>query len=57
MTAHDRPGAPGGVLLVRSSRLPGWALPVAGGILVTVTVVLWYTAALWYFHGFRLPGF
>lgn len=45
------------VLLVRSRRLPGWALPVAGGILVTVAVVLWYTAALWYFHGFRLPGF
>jgi uncharacterized protein DUF6529 len=45
------------VLLVRSRRLPGWALPVAGGILVTVAVVLWYTAALWYFLGFRLPGF
>jgi hypothetical protein len=45
------------VLLVRSRRLPGWALPVAGGILVTVAAVLWYTAALWYFHGFRLPGF
>jgi Family of unknown function (DUF6529) len=45
------------VLLVRSRRLPGWALPVAGGILVTLAVVLWYTAALWYFHGFALPGF
>jgi hypothetical protein len=45
------------VLLVRSRRLPGWALPVAGGILVTLAVVLWYSAALWYFHGFTLPGF
>jgi hypothetical protein len=45
------------VLLVRSRRLPGWALPVAGGILVTLAVVLWYSAALWYFHGFALPGF
>ena len=43
------------ILLVRSRRLPGWALPVAGGMLVTVVVVLWYTAALWYFSGFRLP--
>lgn len=43
------------VLLVRSRRLPGWALPVAGGTLVTIIVVLWYTAALWYFHGFTLP--
>ena len=42
------------ILLVRSKRLPGWALPVAGGTLVTVVVVLWYTAALWYFNGFRL---
>jgi hypothetical protein len=43
------------VLLVRSRRLPGWVLPVAGGTLVTVVIVLWYTAALWYFNGFRLP--
>ncbi|HEV3290848.1 MAG TPA: DUF6529 family protein [Streptosporangiaceae bacterium] len=44
------------ILLVRSRRLPGWVLPVAGGTLVVVVAVLWYTAALWYFHGFRLPG-
>ncbi len=44
------------ILLVRSRRLPGWVLPVAGGTLAVVIAVLWYTAALWYFHGFRLPG-
>jgi hypothetical protein len=44
------------VLLVRSSRLPDWALPVAGGTLVTLVAVLWYTSALWYFNGFQLPG-
>lgn len=44
------------VLLVRSRRLPGWALPVAGGTLVVVVIAAWYTAALWYFHGFSLPG-
>jgi hypothetical protein len=48
---HSRPK----ILLVRSRRLPGWALAVAGGTLATVVVVLWYTAALWYFNGFRPP--
>jgi len=43
------------VLIVRSRRLPRWALPVAGGLLLTLIVVLWYSAALWYFAGFRLP--
>jgi hypothetical protein len=42
-------------LLVQSGRLPRWVLPVAGGTLVTIVVMLWYTAALWYFHGFQLP--
>lgn len=43
------------VLIVQSRRMPGWALPVAGGLLVTLIVVMWYSSALWYFHGFRLP--
>ena len=43
------------VLLVQSKRLPGWILPVMGGTLVVVVVVLWYTAALWYFNGLSLP--
>ena len=43
------------VLIVRSRRLPSWALPVAGGLLVTLIVVLWYSAALWYFAGSHLP--
>lgn len=44
------------VLLVRSRRLPGWALPVAGGLLVATVAVLWYAAALWYFNGYHVPG-
>jgi hypothetical protein len=44
------------VLLVHSKRLPGWALPVAGGTLAVVVGVLWYTSALWYYNGFQLPG-
>lgn len=43
------------VLLVHSRRLPGWALPVAGGTLAIVLGVLWYTSALWYYHGYQLP--
>jgi hypothetical protein len=44
------------VLLVQSRRLPGWALPVAGGLLAVLVVVLWYSSALWYYNGFSLPG-
>jgi len=43
------------VLLVQSKRLPGWALPVAGGILAILIGVLWYSSALWYYNGFQLP--
>jgi Family of unknown function (DUF6529) len=45
------------VLLVQTRRLPGWALAVAGGTIAVVIVVLWYTAALWYYNGFELPHF
>jgi len=44
------------VVLVHSRRLPGWALPAAGGALAILVGVLWYTSALWYYNGFRLPG-
>jgi hypothetical protein len=43
------------ILVVRSRRLPGWALPVAGALVATVLTTLWYTSALWYFNDFRLP--
>jgi Family of unknown function (DUF6529) len=43
------------VLMVRSPRLPRWSVPVAGGLLVALIAVLWYSAALWYFAGSRLP--
>ena len=44
------------ILLVRSRRMPGWVLPVAGGVLVTIVGVLWYSSALWFFNGYHLPG-
>ena len=43
------------VLVVRSRTLPGWALPAAGGIVVTAVVVLWYSSALWYFNDHSVP--
>ena len=45
----------GKVVLVHSRRLPGWALPLAGGTLAIVIGVLWYTSALWYYNGYQLP--
>ena len=44
------------VLLVQSRRLPGWALPAAGGLLAFLIAILWYTSALWYYNGYQLPG-
>ena len=43
------------VTVVRSRRLPGWALPLAGGTLFVTVALLWYTSALWKFNGFKLP--
>jgi uncharacterized protein DUF6529 len=41
---------------VRTRRLPRWALPLMGGALFTVLVVVWATSALWFFRtqGFRI---
>ncbi|GAA0654491.1 DUF6529 family protein [Kitasatospora atroaurantiaca] len=44
------------VIVVRHRRLPGWALPVAGGVLVCAIALLWYTAALWFLNGYQAPG-
>ena len=43
------------LVIVRSRRLPGWALPLAGGTLVALVAVLWYSSALWYFKDYSLP--
>jgi hypothetical protein len=37
------------VILVRSGRLPGWALPVAGGLLFAILAGLWLTSSLYLF--------
>ena len=38
------------ILLVRSKGFPGWALPLAGGVLFSILAGLWLTSAFWFFH-------
>ncbi|MFJ8589570.1 DUF6529 family protein [Streptomyces sp. NPDC093595] len=37
------------MLSLRSKRLPGWTVPLLGGLVFTVFVVLWTTSAGWFF--------
>lgn len=39
------------VIMVRSSRFPGWALPAAGGLLFSILLGLWLTSALVFLSG------
>ncbi len=34
-----------------------WALPVAGGTVFTVLVVIWLTSSFWFFTSIEFPGF
>ncbi len=45
------------VLAVRSTRLPGLALPVLGGLVFTLLTGLWLTSSLWFFHHTSFPNF
>jgi Family of unknown function (DUF6529) len=44
------------VLVVRLRDLPGWALPLAGGLVFTGLVTAWLTSAFWFFdtQGFQV---
>ncbi|MGE7438876.1 DUF6529 family protein [Kitasatospora sp. NPDC001175] len=44
------------VIVVRHRRWPGWALPLAGGTLVTAIALIWYAAPFWYLNGLQAPG-
>ena len=44
------------VVAVRSRRAPGWFLPLAGGLLFTLLVVVVLTSALWYVGDKGWPG-
>jgi hypothetical protein len=42
------------VLVVEMRRMPRWALPVVGGVVFTLLVLVWSTSALWFL---RTQGF
>ncbi|WP_405059059.1 DUF6529 family protein [Kribbella sp. NBC_01505] len=37
------------MLTLRAKSMPGWSLPITGGLLFALLVTVWVTAALWYF--------
>ena len=45
------------VLIVRSKRLPGVALPIAGGLMFATLVVVWLTSGLWFARENGFPSF
>lgn len=40
------------VLLVRANGFPGWALPIAGGLLFSILLGLWLTSGFWFLSTF-----
>ncbi len=44
------------MLVLRSTRVPSWSIPVIGALLVAVLTVLWLTSSLWYFSNVGFPG-
>jgi hypothetical protein len=43
------------MLALRLRALPGWTLPVLGGLVFAVFITLWLTSALWFFTRSGLP--
>ncbi len=37
------------MLVLSRKGMPGWALPLLGGLVFTSLVVLWLTSSLWFF--------
>ena len=44
------------LLSLRTTRLPGWAIPVVGATLVTTLVGVWLTSAFWFFTTVEFPA-
>ncbi len=44
------------VLIVRSRRMPAWALPLVGGAVFSALTVVWLTSSLWFFTTVKFPG-
>jgi hypothetical protein len=45
------------MVIVRSSNLPDFALPLAGGVVFATLVGIWLTSALWFFGNQGFPRF
>jgi hypothetical protein len=45
------------MLTLRMNRLPGWALPLFGGLTFTVLIAIWFTSAFWFFQTVGFPEF
>lgn len=45
------------MLALRMRALPGWTLPVVGGLVLASLVVAWFSSALWYFTRSGAPLF
>ena len=43
------------MLSLRLKGLPGWTLPVLGGLLAALLTVVWFSSAFWYFTQPGLP--
>jgi hypothetical protein len=38
------------MLALPRGNLPGWAIPVLGGLLFAALIALWLSSSLWYFN-------
>jgi heme/copper-type cytochrome/quinol oxidase subunit 4 len=45
------------MLVLQMRRVPGWALPLLGGLVFTLVVALWLTSSLWFFRTVGFPEF
>lgn len=45
------------MLTLRMRRLPGWALPVFGGLTFAFLIAIWFTSAFWFFRNVGFPQF
>lgn len=44
------------VLVVRTRRMPAWALPLLGGAAFTALTAQWLTSSIWFFTTMDFPG-
>lgn len=44
------------MLVLHSRRMPSWALPYAGGLLVVLLAAIWTSSSLWFFTTIGFPG-